>query len=148
MRKPYPDPGTLAGCLVILAVAIAVFLFTLWVPAHAAWINVAQEWAPYMDKMTPGQQDRTKQWFKDQKSPHKVPCCDLADGHPTDYDIRGAGYWIPDPIHLELPRQWIEVPAEAVINNAGNPVGEAVVWWTQQGSDSVYIRCFVPGGGV
>jgi hypothetical protein len=27
-------------------------------------------------------------------------------------------------------------------------VGEAVVWYVRQGPDSIYIRCFVPGGGV
>ena len=35
-----------------------------------------------------------------------------------------------------------------VVYNAGNPVGEAVVWYVQQGSNNYYIRCFVPGGGV
>ena len=29
-----------------------------------------------------------------------------------------------------------------------NPVGEAVVWYVQQGANIYYIRCFVPGGGV
>ncbi len=35
MRKLYPDPGTLAGIAVILAVAVVMFLISLWVPAHA-----------------------------------------------------------------------------------------------------------------
>lgn len=134
---------TLSWLIVTLSVLL---LSAIW--ARADWKKVVQEWAPYMDKMTPEQQERTKGWFKDQRSSHGVPCCDQADGHPTDYDIRDSGYWIPDPIHLELPRQWIQIPPEAVIRNTGNPVGEAVVWWTQQGSDTVYIRCFVPGGGV
>ncbi len=35
MRKPYPDPGTLAGLLVVFAVAIAVLLLMLGIRAHA-----------------------------------------------------------------------------------------------------------------
>jgi hypothetical protein len=41
----------------------------------------------------------------------------------------------------------MQVPPEAVIENAGNPVGDAVVWYTQY-SNKVFIRCFVPGNGV
>ena len=107
------------------------------------WDNVAQEWEPY--KLTPQQ----KSWFKSVRSPHGVPCCDWADGHPTEQDNRPDNkYWIPDPIHLGEPRQWIPVPPEAVIYDVGNPIGEPVVWYVTQGSDRVYIRCFVPGGGV
>ncbi len=116
--------------------------------ARSAWDKVAQEWQPYLDTLTPEQQDRVKSWTKSIRSPHGVPCCDISDGHRTDYDIRSDGYWIPDPLHLDLPRQWIKVPPEAVVYNAGNPVGEAVVWYVFQGSDTTYVRCFVPGGGV
>lgn len=124
----------------VLAFLIMILVGTC---AHAAWQNVAQEWAPL--NLTPEQ----RSWFKSVRSPHGVPCCDISDGHRTDYEPRNDGlYWIPDPIHLDLPRQWISVPPEAVVYNAGNPIGEAVVWYVQQGPDSVYIRCFVPGGGV
>lgn len=84
----------------------------------------------------------TRDWFKSVKSPSGVHCCDIADGHRTDYDIRGDRYWVP------IEDEWIEVPPEAVVYNAGNPYGQAVVWWVKQGPDSIYIRCFVPGGGV
>jgi hypothetical protein len=139
MRKTYPDPGTLAGIAVILAVAVAMFLLTLGMRAHAT-THYAGEW----DKVDPA----TRSWFKSQRSPHGVPCCDMADGHPTLEDWRGQNeYWIPNPVKLgEI--QWIKVPPEAVIYNARNPTGEAVVWYVIQGSDTVYIRCFVPGGGV
>ena len=49
--------------------------------------------------------------------------------------------------------EWVEVPEEAVVYNAGNPFSEAVVWYTNFHSDinylnNIYIRCFVPGTGV
>jgi hypothetical protein len=88
-------------------------------------------------------------WFKSVRSPHGVPCCDIADGHRTDYDIRSDGFWIPNPA---ITGEWMRVPPEAVVHDAGNPVGEAVVWYVinqpAAGKPDVYIRCFVPGGGV
>lgn len=86
--------------------------------------------------------DNVRSWFKNVRSPHGVPCCDIADGHRTQYDIRSDGYWVP------IEGEWRPVPAEAIVYNAGNPVGEAVVWYVPQGPNKYYIRCFVPGGGV
>jgi hypothetical protein len=86
--------------------------------------------------------DHIRSWFKNVRSPHGVPCCDIADGHRTDYDMRTDGYWVP------IEGKWQQVPPEAIVYNAGNPVGEAVVWYVQQGANAYYIRCFVPGGGV
>lgn len=86
--------------------------------------------------------DNVRSWFKSVRSPHGVPCCDVADGYRTAYDIRSDGYWVP------IEGVWQHVPPEAVVYNAGNPVGEAVVWYVKQGEASWYIRCFVPGGGV
>jgi hypothetical protein len=84
-----------------------------------------------------------RSWFKSVRSPHGVPCCDIADGHRTAYDMRPDNhYWVP------IEGEWRQVPPEAIVHNAGNPVGEAVVWYVRQGPDAVYIRCFVPGGGV
>lgn len=34
-------------------------------------------------------------WFKGVKSPNRMPCCDIADGHPTEYDMRENKYWVP-----------------------------------------------------
>ncbi len=137
MRKPYPDPGTLAGLMVIFAVATAMCLLALGMRAHAAWVNVAQEWAPY--NLTPEQ----RSWFKGVHSPHGVPCCDWADGHPTEAEARADNhYWVP------IDGEWRQVPSEAVVYDAGNPIGEPVVWYVRQGLGAVYIRCFVPGGGV
>jgi hypothetical protein len=86
--------------------------------------------------------DHIRSWFKNVRSPHGVPCCDMADGHRTDYDLRPDGYWVP------IAGEMRHVPPESIVYNAGNPVGEAVVWYVRQGADTYYIRCFVPGGGV
>lgn len=92
--------------------------------------------------------DNIRSWFKAVRSPHGVPCCDVSDGHRTSYDIRPqnkedeSGYWVP------IEGEWRPVPKDAVVHNAGNPVGEAVVWYVRQGANTYYIRCFVPGGGV
>jgi hypothetical protein len=85
--------------------------------------------------------DDVRAWFKSVKSPHGVPCCDIADGHRTDYDMRNNQYWVP------INGEWTPVPPEAVIRNAGNPIGDAVVWYSSYGT-RVVIRCFVPGGGA
>jgi hypothetical protein len=90
-----------------------------------------------------GVPDNVRSWFKSVRSPHGVPCCDISDGHRTAYDMRSDNhYWVP------IEGEWRQVPSEAIVYNAGNPVGEAVVWYVRQGPDAVYIRCFVPGGGV
>lgn len=80
--------------------------------------------------------------FKGVKAPSGVPCCDIADGHRVQEDLRGNSHW------AFFEGRWREIPPEAVVYNAGNPVGEAVVWYVRQGPDAVYVRCFVPGGGV
>lgn len=86
---------------------------------------------------------KVRDWFKSIRSPKGVPCCDIADGHRTDYDERPDNhYWVP------IAGEWRQVPSEAVVYHSGNPVGEAVVWYVQQGVNTYYIRCFVPGGGV
>ena len=89
-----------------------------------------------------------RSWFKGVRSPRGVPCCDIADGHRTTWKGDEAGrYWVP------INGQWVEVPEEAVVYNAGNPFGEAVVWYTGYPNDEnylkgIFIRCFVPGNGV
>ena len=90
-------------------------------------------------------------WFKSVRSPHGVPCCDISDGHRTTYEQRPDGfYWVP------IAGEWRRVPTESIVFNAGNPIGEAVVWYVKQTGEIVegtpkiiyYIRCFVPGSGV
>ena len=81
-------------------------------------------------------------WFKTVRSKNGTLCCDIADGHRTDYDMRASHYYVP------IDGKWIQVPDDAVVENYGNPTGDAVVWYTESIKDAVFIRCFVPGGGL
>jgi len=76
-------------------------------------------------------------WFKSVMAPNGVPCCDISDGHRTDYEVRAGAYWVP------VNGAWWRVPDHAIIRNAGNPLGEAVVWYVNF-RGSIEIRCFVP----
>ena len=80
-------------------------------------------------------------WFKGVVAPNGVPCCDIADGHRTEYDFRGGAYWVP------IEGQWTPVPDRAVIRDHGNPVGQAVVWWVRHRGE-IIISCFVPADAV
>lgn len=95
--------------------------------------------------------DNIKSWFKSVKSPNGVPCCDISDGHRTTWRAtRDGGYEVPikNPEDPDGTDHWYPVPPSAIIYNAGNPTGDAIVWWVRQGKDTYYIRCFVLGGGV
>ena len=81
--------------------------------------------------------DDVRTWFKGVRSPAGVPCCDISDGHRTEYDVRGGAYWVP------INGLWWQVPEKAIIRNAGNPLGEAVVWYVNL-RGNIEIRCFVP----
>jgi len=86
---------------------------------------------------------KIRDWFKSVRSKNGIPCCDIADGHRTTW--RGTsegGYEVP------IAGEWRKVPSEAIVYNAGNPTGEAIVWYVKQGENTYHIRCFVPGGGV
>ncbi|WOH83623.1 hypothetical protein RX327_11070 [Bradyrhizobium sp. BEA-2-5] len=80
-------------------------------------------------------------WFKSVIAPNGVPCCDISDGHRTEYDVRGGAYWVP------IDGQWMEVPARAIIRDRGNPVGQAVVWYVHH-RGAIIISCFVPADAV
>jgi hypothetical protein len=43
-------------------------------------------------------------WFKGVTSASGVPCCDISDGHRTEYDVREGAYWVP------IEGQWMAVP--------------------------------------
>ena len=76
-------------------------------------------------------------WFKGVMAPNGVPCCDISDGHRTEYDFRGGAYWVP------IDGLWWQVPERAIVRSQGNPVGDAVVWYVNQ-RGSIVISCFVP----
>ena len=85
--------------------------------------------------------DHIRKWFKSVIAPNGVPCCDVSDGHRTEYDIRENAFWVP------IEGTWMRVPERAVIRDAGNPVGEAIVWYVRH-RGAIVISCFVPGGGA
>ena len=85
--------------------------------------------------------DDVRKWFKSVISPKGIPCCDVSDGHRTDYDMREVSFWVP------IEGDWMQVPESAVIRDAGNPVGEAVVWYVRH-RGAIIISCFVPGNSA
>jgi hypothetical protein len=85
--------------------------------------------------------DDIRAWFKAVISPSGVPCCDISDGHRTDYETRDGAYWVP------IEGAWMQVPTHAVIRDRGNPVGEAVVWYVHH-RGRIVISCFVPADAV
>ena len=122
--------------LLILCMVFAAFA------ARADWSRVAEEWGPVPPSWGP--------WFGTVRSPKGVPCCNVADGHPTDEDWKTDGEtWVPHPLPDRVG-QWIKVPADVIIHNAGNPTGRAIAWWVQRADqpDGIFWRCFVHGGGV
>jgi len=81
--------------------------------------------------------ENIRSWFKSVRNPSGGLCCDIADGHRTSYDVRRGAYWVP------IEGAWWQVPERAVVRDAGNPLGEAVVWYVSI-NGNVTIRCFVP----
>jgi hypothetical protein len=105
--------------------------------AYANWNRVAADWDQYQLN------ESQRAWFKSIKNRQNVPCCDIADGHPTEMRRRAdGGYQIPDPLHPG--GEWLDVPTTAMTHPANNPIGIATVWYSLQYPDVVYIRCFVP----
>jgi hypothetical protein len=80
-------------------------------------------------------------WFRNVLAPNGLPCCNISDGHRTEYDVRNGAYRVP------IDGEWVEVPERAVIRGARNPVGQGVVWYVRQGG-SIVISCFVPADAV
>jgi len=83
-------------------------------------------------------------WFHDQIMPGTTQrCCDISDGAFVEEDIRDGHYWV----RWEKSKgRWIPVP-DAVVINEPNKWGQAAVWWAgkDDGTDEIYVRCFVPG---
>jgi hypothetical protein len=84
-----------------------------------------------------------REWFRGVRSPHGVPCCDIADGRRVDWRPAGSGY------EAFIGGQWRLVPPEVVVYTT-NPTGDAVAFYRDYGDkisdpDRYAIRCFVPG---
>jgi hypothetical protein len=116
---------------------LVITIMILGQPLLADWKKVAGEW----DKYRLNESQRS--WFKTVKPKAGVPCCDVADGHPTEMEHRADGFYIPNPFHTDWP--WIKVPEDALTIPGTNPIGVATVWYgAGSNSDAPYIRCFVP----
>jgi hypothetical protein len=122
--------GDLRGALKLAALRAALATVFIGTPA------VAHDNGQFGD--VPPQ---VREWFHNVRSANGIPCCDIADGHRTDFDMRKDLYWVP------VNGTWLPVPPEAVLKNSGNPTDGAIVWYSIYGGQ-VIIRCFVPGGGA
>lgn len=122
------------------AIAVVAWLSVMWFPAQSRELYAGQ-----FDDVDPA----TRAWFKGVKAKNGVPCCDIADGHLTDYKVDEWGhYFVPIADVPNGPNPvWILVPPAALVLDAGNPYEKAVVWYIKNGTE-YYVRCFVPTGGV
>ena len=166
MRKPYCDPGTFAGLLVILAVAIAVFLFTLGVRAHAR-PNPAWE-AQWIQAQNDGDEETLRRLkfvgTAGAVSCDKytgsmcingvvaISCCGEADAYEADDTfVDGLGNtWAEltcnDPRNCEeikgkiprAPGEKFRVPAERVLlkDHPHNDTGHGWVWISATSNDA------------
>lgn len=79
----------------------------------------------------------TEKWFKSLRDKDGTPCCDISDGHATQWKIEGDSYWVL------LPNGWKQVPDETILRRTPNKVGQAIVWYSN-GLNDYHIRCFLP----
>jgi hypothetical protein len=80
--------------------------------------------------------DDVRTWFKGVRSPAGVPCCDISDGHRTEYDVRAGAYWVPinglwwHPVELECGSEQDAMRTGrcvVVLDEAGAEIYEAAV---------------------
>ncbi len=122
----------------ITARHIAAALGTSAIIVPIVAVAVAREQYPgQYTEYTPEQRD----WFKSVRSPSGVPCCNIADGHLTDWTQSPNGQYI-----VPINGNQVPVPPEAVVHTA-NPMEKAIVWYVAVGND-IHIRCFVPSSEV
>jgi hypothetical protein len=106
--------------------------------------------------LAPGQSE----WFTHSNI---VACCNLADGMPTRYEERPEGIFVPpfseafaEATACKRGNDWVDdkpgphdhwvmvYPTDVL--KTSNPIGVAVVWWTQTsyGPDQNHsVRCFI-----
>ena len=69
-------PPSLTGVAVRAAAIILAALALAWTTLLGnAWARDTGQWGEVPDHI--------RSWFKSVRSPHGVPCCDIADGHRT-----------------------------------------------------------------
>jgi hypothetical protein len=111
---------------VLNSVLLAASLCTLaGASAVARWNGVQSD--PYV-----------AEWFHGLENPITgLSCCDESDGHilsERDWRVAAAGY------EVKIGKEWVKVPAEAVLSRVPNPTGGAVAFYMPWSTD---IYCFV-----
>ena len=90
-----------------------------------------------------------REWFNHLAS-QKGPCCSFADGYfveDADWRSQNGHYWVRVPKAAGSKDMiWVEVPDEALIKEP-NKIGRTMVW-PFYGSETVSIRCFMPGSMI
>ena len=81
-------------------------------------------------------------WFKSVIAPNGVPCCDVSDGHRTNYDVRGGAYWVPIEGAMDAGARRAPSSATAAIRSARPWCGTCTT------AAAIIISCFVPADAV
>jgi hypothetical protein len=119
--------------------------------AVAFLLHAVPAWGGDVGQIPPDISPAVREWFQAATSKNGI-CCNIADGHRTDYDTRDNAYWV-----TINGREW-RVPEDALVKGK-NPLDEAIVWYiiidaaTQpyhkdMSPGDVLIRCFIPGPGA
>ncbi len=99
--------------------------------------------------------NETRDWAKTLKNKFGGPCCEMADGFPTEWDMAGTADDTSGMHSWEASNarsgyrvrladgKWHDVPNYALINPKTNQLGYAVVWLIA----NFQIHCFIPGAG-
>jgi hypothetical protein len=102
-----------------------------------------------------------RSWFRSEHSPGGVPCCDIADGHASTWELGESetGYMVSvENRDSPTGSEWVPVPKSALIEPNTSPDHRTWVWYVDQDGITVdelghvqhkwYIRCFVAGDGT
>ncbi|MBI3506627.1 MAG: hypothetical protein HY059_17450 [Proteobacteria bacterium] len=83
---------------------------------------------------------RFAEWFRSLKHPDGYGCCDISDCRQVEYRRGRTGYeaLVTPATHPTDTPQWVEIPAERIIQR-DNPTGRAVLCWLP----SRGVMCFV-----
>ncbi len=140
--------STMRLTLIWLSAALLGFIFYVFVGEAMA------RWRPEYAQMDP----REQQWWSNQRNPvTKKPCCSYADGTYAEEDIRDGHYWTRFKYRvteagineIEKTSDWMEVPADTLLDTVPNIHGAPAVWWGvsyRAGKTPIpFIWCYAPG---